>query len=138
MKYMLLVYMNEQAMNDTERQQCYAESTRLTHDLHAKGQYVAAAPLHPVATATSVRVREGRSLVTDGPFSLPAIRSTSPARCLYLGLDWSRALCGFGSLRSSPHSRCKSSPSSRRKGIYKRDLGRPIWIMPVACGDGFS
>lgn len=69
MKYMMLVYMNEQAMDDAERQQCYVESARLTQDLHAKGQYVAAAPLHPVATATSVRVREGNRLVTDGPFA---------------------------------------------------------------------
>jgi hypothetical protein len=69
MKYMLLVYMNEQAMNEAERQQCYVDSARLTQDLHAKGQYVAAAPLHPIATATSVRIREGKSLVTDGPFA---------------------------------------------------------------------
>jgi hypothetical protein len=69
MKYMLLVYMNEQAMNDAERQQCYQDSTKLAHDLHARGQYVAAAPLHPVSTATSVRVREGKSVVTDGPFA---------------------------------------------------------------------
>lgn len=69
MKYMLLVYMNEEAMNEDERQQCYVDSARLTQDLHANGQYVAAAPLHPVATATSVRVREGKSLVTDGPFA---------------------------------------------------------------------
>jgi hypothetical protein len=69
MKYMVLVYMNEQAMSDAERQQCYEDSARLTRDLHAKGQYVAAAPLHPVSTATSVRVREGKPLVTDGPFA---------------------------------------------------------------------
>ena len=69
MKYMLLVYMNEQAMDGAERQQCYADSTRLTQELHANGQYVAAAPLHPIAAATSVRVREGKSLVTDGPFA---------------------------------------------------------------------
>ena len=69
MKYMLLVYMNEQAMTEAEREHCYAESTRLTQELHAKGQYVTAAPLHPVATATSVRIREGKSLVTDGPFA---------------------------------------------------------------------
>jgi hypothetical protein len=69
MKYMLLVYMNEQAMTDAERQQCYTDSAALTRELHTKGQYVAAAPLHPVATATSVRVREGRRLVTDGPFA---------------------------------------------------------------------
>src|SRR5262245_47924200 len=69
MKYMLLIYMNEQAMNDAERQQCYADSTRLTHELHAKGQYVSAAPLRPVAMATSVRIRDGKALVTDGPFA---------------------------------------------------------------------
>ena len=69
MKYMLLVYMNEQAMSEGERQQCYTDSARLTQDLHSKRQYIAAAPLHPVSTATSVRVREGRSLVTDGPFA---------------------------------------------------------------------
>ncbi|HUY92889.1 MAG TPA: YciI family protein [Pirellulales bacterium] len=69
MKYMLLVYMPEQAMDDAERQQCYTDSVRLTQELGEKGQYVAAAPLHPVATATSVRVREGKSIVTDGPFA---------------------------------------------------------------------
>jgi hypothetical protein len=69
MKYMLLIYMNEQAMNDAERQQCYVDSTRVAQDLHAKGQYLAASPLQPVATATSVRVRNGKPLVTDGPFA---------------------------------------------------------------------
>jgi hypothetical protein len=69
MKYMLLVYMNENAMTDNERQHCYAESAQLTQDLDAKGQYVAAGPLHPVSTATSVRVREGKRIVTDGPFA---------------------------------------------------------------------
>ena len=66
---MLLVYMNENAMTDDERQHCYVESAQLTQDLNAKGQYVAAGPLHPVSTATSVRVREGKRLVTDGPFA---------------------------------------------------------------------
>lgn len=69
MKYMLLVYMNENAMTDDERQHCYVESAQLTQDLNAQGQYVAAGPLHPVSTATSVRVREGKRLVTDGPFA---------------------------------------------------------------------
>jgi len=69
MKYMLLVYLDEQVMNEAERAQCYVESARLTQELHAKGQYVAAAPLHPISTATSVRVREGKALVTDGPFA---------------------------------------------------------------------
>jgi hypothetical protein len=69
MKYMLLIYANENAWTDSERQECYAESTNLTHDLNARGQYVSAAPLQSVASATSVRVREGKRLVTDGPFA---------------------------------------------------------------------
>ncbi len=66
---MLLVYLDEQVLNDAEREQCYVDSTLLTQDLQKNGQYVAAAPLHPVSTATSVQVREGKSLVTDGPFA---------------------------------------------------------------------
>jgi hypothetical protein len=69
MQYMLLIYANEQSMTDAERQECYVKSTALAQELHAKGQFVAASPLHPVATAKSVRVREGKSLVTDGPFA---------------------------------------------------------------------
>lgn len=69
MKYLLLVYMDEQAMNDEERQQCYVESTRLVQELHARGRCLGASPLQPVSTATSVRVRGGQTLVTDGPFA---------------------------------------------------------------------
>ena len=69
MKYMLLIYMGEQAMTQGEREHCYVESTQLAHDLKAKGQYLGANPLHPVATATSVRVRDGKPVVTDGPFA---------------------------------------------------------------------
>ena len=69
MKYMLLIYSAETALTDAEREHCYAESTELTHDLNARGQYLGASPLQPVATATSVRVREGKRLVTDGPFA---------------------------------------------------------------------
>jgi hypothetical protein len=68
-RYMLLIYGDEQALNETERQQCYRESVDLAHQIHSAGQYLAAAPLHPTATATSVRVREGKRLVTDGPFA---------------------------------------------------------------------
>ena len=69
MKYLLLIYTDEQAWTGTEREQCYAESIQLTKQLHANGQYLGASPLQPVATATSVRVREGKRLVTDGPFA---------------------------------------------------------------------
>ena len=69
MKYMLLIYMGENAMNDSEREQCYVDSTQLAHDLKANGKYVSANPLLPVSSATSVRVREGKRVVTDGPFA---------------------------------------------------------------------
>src|SRR5262245_28842507 len=69
MRYMLLIYLEEQALAETERQQCYLESAQLAQEIHARGQYLAAAPLHPTATATSIRVRDGKRLVTDGPFA---------------------------------------------------------------------
>ncbi len=69
MKYMLLIYANEQAWNDVERARCYEESAQLAQQLKSNGQYLAANPLQPVATATSVRVRDGKRLVTDGPFA---------------------------------------------------------------------
>src|SRR5919197_4822017 len=69
MKYMMLVYLDEQAMTEEERALCYVESARLTQDLNSTGHYIDASPLHSVATATSVRVREGKRLITDGPFA---------------------------------------------------------------------
>ena len=69
MKYMLLVYLDEQALSEAEREQCYVKSASLARDLSSSGKYISAGPLHPVATATSVRVRNGKRLVTDGPFA---------------------------------------------------------------------
>jgi hypothetical protein len=68
-RYMLLIYGDERALDDTEREQCYQESTQLAHQINATGHYLGAAPLHPTSTATSVRVRDGKRLVTDGPFA---------------------------------------------------------------------
>ena len=69
MKYMLLIYGDENALSENERLDCYSESTKLAHDIHLSGQYVAANPLQPTAMATSVRMRDGKRLVTDGPFA---------------------------------------------------------------------
>ena len=69
MRYMLLVYGNETALDEMGREECYKESVQLCHDLTASGQYLAAAPLHRTIMATSVRVREGKAVITDGPFA---------------------------------------------------------------------
>jgi hypothetical protein len=69
MKYMLLVYLDEHALSEGERAECYGESAQLAQQLSASGQYLDASPLHPTATATSVRVRDGKPLITDGPFA---------------------------------------------------------------------
>lgn len=69
MKYMLLIYTDENGWTESEREHCYAESTQLTHDLDARGKFLGASPLHPVSTATSIRVRDGKRIVTDGPFA---------------------------------------------------------------------
>jgi len=69
MKYMLLIYTAESAYTPSEREACFDESVRLTHDLKASGSYIDASPLQLIHTAKSVRVREGQRLVTDGPFA---------------------------------------------------------------------
>ena len=69
MKYMLLVYGAENAWTPSEREACCAESAALCHELNKQGKYLGASPLQPVATATIVRVRDGKRQVTDGPFA---------------------------------------------------------------------
>lgn len=69
MKYMLLIYGDENYLNEAEYEACYHESTQLAHQLNAAGQFIATAPLHRTAMATSVQVRHGQRLVTDGPFA---------------------------------------------------------------------
>ena len=71
MKYLLLVYLDEgwEKRPLAERQKIFWEQTKLTEELSARGQYLAGNPLQPVSTATSVRVRDGQRLLTDGPFA---------------------------------------------------------------------
>ncbi len=69
---MLLICRDEPAWDKlgvTERQQVYAEMLKLSEELTARGQYLGGFPLHPSSAATSVRVRDGKRLVTDGPFA---------------------------------------------------------------------
>jgi hypothetical protein len=71
MQYLLLIYLGEawDQLSLAARQQIYGEQLQLAHQLTASGQYRGGAPLHPPSTATSVRVRDGKRLVTDGPFA---------------------------------------------------------------------
>src|SRR5262245_34051938 len=69
MKYMLLIYTDENSWTPDERESCFNESIALTHDLNKRGQYLGASPLQSVTTATSVRIRNGNRQVTDGPFA---------------------------------------------------------------------
>ena len=72
MKYMLLIYHDEQAwkrQTEAERQQIYREYRQLIQQLQSSGQYLAGDQLQPAATASTVRVRDGKQMVTDGPFA---------------------------------------------------------------------
>ena len=72
MKYILLVHHDEQVLGklgENELQQMREESVQLANQINSTGRYLDAAPLHPVSTATCVRVRDGKRLVTDGPFA---------------------------------------------------------------------
>jgi hypothetical protein len=69
MKYMLLIYSDGQPSISAEREQSYEDSTQLAIQPKTNGQYLAANPLQSAPTATSVRVRDRRWLVTDGPFA---------------------------------------------------------------------
>lgn len=72
MKYMLLIYHDEQGWNsltEAERQEIYLEYRKLTGELEAKGKFVDGSELQPITTATTVRIRDGKELITDGPFA---------------------------------------------------------------------
>jgi len=66
---MLLIYGTEDGWTEAEREACMRESMAICDELAGQGKFVAASPLHPVSTATSVRVRGTKRLVTDGPFA---------------------------------------------------------------------
>jgi hypothetical protein len=72
MKYMLLVHHDEISFgkrSESERAGLLQESVGLAHQLDAEGKYLSAAPLHPTSETSCVRVREGKRIVTDGPFA---------------------------------------------------------------------
>ena len=72
MKYMFLTYLDEKAwlsLSETEQQQLMAECMPHVEQLMANGKFLGGAPLHPTSTGATVRLRQGKPLVTDGPFA---------------------------------------------------------------------
>ena len=72
MKYLLMIYGDERGfeqMNEDERHAVYKEYDEFANDLATKGQMVGGDELQSTATATTVRVRDGERMVTDGPFA---------------------------------------------------------------------
>jgi len=71
-KYMLLLCRDEpvwEKMSLAERAQAYDRMVELAEELRSRGQYLGGSPLQPSSSATTVRVRDGKRLVTDGPFA---------------------------------------------------------------------
>ena len=68
MKYILLIH-HEEAVDEDERKPLLEESVQLANQLHKNGQYLDAAPLQPTSATISVKVRNGKRQVTDGPFA---------------------------------------------------------------------
>jgi len=72
MKYMLLIHDSEKgwaALTETERQEIMAGYRRFSAQIQATGQFISGSQLQATSNATSVRVRNGKRLVTDGPFA---------------------------------------------------------------------
>ncbi len=72
MQYMLLIYDDEsvwQSMPEEERNALFGEYFAYTDELRRAGAFVAGDALEPTSSATTVRVRDGKTLTTDGPFA---------------------------------------------------------------------
>ncbi len=72
MKYILLIHDDPTAwaqLSDNERGDVMREYGRFTQEIKSNGHYVVGAQLQPTTTATSVRIRDGKRLVIDGPFA---------------------------------------------------------------------
>ena len=72
MRYMLLIYNDEERwkqMSAQEKGAIFQEAVEFREDLRKSGVYRAGDPLHPTSTATTVRMKNGRTVMTDGPFA---------------------------------------------------------------------
>lgn len=69
MKYLLLIYSNEHELHNSPDSPHDAECSDYCESVRASGRLLAAEPLEPVRSATTVRMRGGKLAITDGPFA---------------------------------------------------------------------
>ena len=72
MKYLLLIYESEKSfegMSEAEQGQIFQEYMDYTNGIKKAGNYISGEALQPISTATTVRVKNGKTLTTDGPFA---------------------------------------------------------------------
>jgi len=122
MKYMLLIYGEEGNWTEEERSACMEESMQICHELNDKGQYLASSPLHLVSTATSVRVREDRRIVTDGPFAETTEQLGGYYRCRSSG----RGDCDCQSSSTGEERDCGDSAHFRVAGNPSEKIDRNV------------
>ena len=111
MQYLLAIYVAESAEPEPgtpEFDEMIGNYARLTEDMERAGVKLDGRPLEPVSTATTIRVREGRTLTTDGPFA----ETKEQLGGFYLvdcpdldeAIDWARRIpaAAYGSIEIRP------------------------------------
>ena len=121
MKYMLMVYSPEQAWTDEERKACMSESATLCHRLAGEGHYLVAAPLQSIRTATTLRIRNGKRLLTDGPFA----ETTEQLGGFYLieAADLDEAIAVASRIPGASVGSIEIRPVVELSGMPERDVG---------------
>ena len=115
MKYMLAIYADESewhGLSDESRQAMYEEYAQVSEDMGRRGMMIDGAELRPTSAATTVRIRDGRALVTDGPFA-----ETKEQLGGYLGVECEsidEAIDAAGKLPTARHGSIEVRPLVER------------------------
>ncbi|MGB8222477.1 MAG: YciI family protein [Polyangiales bacterium] len=115
MQYLLLIYEDELALKSRDeetRSQIFGEYRAFTKTVRDAGQYVAADALQPTSTATSVRVRDGKTITTDGPFA-----------------ETKEQLGGFYLIEASNLDQAIATASRIPSARFGTIEVRPVWVM---------
>jgi hypothetical protein len=118
MKYLMLIYQAENALesrSEEEMKAVYGEYMALTKSLQDKGQYHAGERLQPISTATTVRIRDGKTLTTDGPFA-----------------ETREQLAGFYMVDAEHLDDAVAIAARIPSARYGSIEVRPVWPMPMA------